>query len=604
MKIADLLKRNKHLLALAGVTLFLIFLPFLSLCLDENFRWRGIETVAVSFRGPWTYYDVRIREIVNGHPFMGNPYFLEHNDGIAPAFFLADWLAAIPGLLGASLAWGTIINMLFWSLIFVFLSYGILRHLNVSKTISVIGADLLYLLVFNLVARPVSMQVVFPFYLFFLLTFLLWIEDCANKKRTAFLILSSTLSFFIYTYSWQISIIMLGLVGLYWLITGKKENLRGLVRALGFIFVFSTPFFAFTYLQLIHPYYWETMRRIGFMSTHMPFAETFYSGRWIILILLAWLLGFWWSKELRASRTYETSFIFVVISGLSLIIASASNVITGKELELAEHITRFILVWMPLALVAFLFFVKNNLADFRSFSLSKKVILLILCLTCLFSLGLYEKRYFLRLSHRQNIIQYIIRYIEDGWTSSAVLSWLESEEKKPVVIWLDESGTIFEGRLTSLTKHYLLFTIGGALHLVSSQEVEERYLVSNYFNHLSLDDIKGDFNSYAGAGDAVHRYKTHNRKVVLCRLLKLDKLGHNCGEKTDPFTLKGEQYFVDLYDRYTKEIVPNIGFYLKKYKVAYFIRDRSANKNIDADQIGMERVYYDDNFEVYKVGDL
>lgn len=599
MCVINFFKQNKHLAVLFVITIFFIFLPTFNLFLDKDFKWQGVETVAGASQGAWSYYDARIREIVvNGYPFIGNPYFLEHNNEIAPAFFMADWLAAIPRLLGVSLGWGAIINLLFWSLFFVFLSYGILRELGVSKTISIVGAELSYLQIFYLMVTPVSMQTIFPFYLLFLWAFLFWIKDCASKKRTALLILAATLSFYIYTYLWQIALTMLGLAGLYWLLMREKEKVLGLIKALGFIIIFSVPLFIFTYLQITHPYYWDTMRRIGFVSTHMPTAEVFYSGRWVILIVLLWFLSFWWSKELRVSQSYKTAFIFVAISGLSLVIVSASNVITGQELELAQHIVRFILAWAPLALAAFLFFVKNNLALFKSFSLSKKIIIFVLCLMCFFGLAAYYKGYIDNLSHRRQTIQ----GIEDSRRPSAVLSWLASREKNSVVIWIDDDSNFsIEGYITAATKHYVLFSIGGVLQLVSSEEVEERYLVSNYFNKLSLEDIKNDFKLYAGSGNAVHPYKIYNRKVVLCRFFRLDKFGYNCGDKTDALMLKGEKYFIDLYDKYTKEIVPNIGYYLKKYKVAYFIKDRRVNKNIDAEKIGLERVYYDDNFEVYKI---
>jgi len=599
MQIKFFLKQHKHLAILFAVTIFFISLPTLNLFLDKDFKWRGVETAVVAYQGSWSYYDVRIREIVSGHPFIGNPSFLEHNNEIAPAFFGADWLAAIPRLLGASLGWGAIINLLFWSLLYVFLSYGTLRQLGASKTVSVIGAELSYLQIFYMMVTPVSMQEVFPFYLFFLFAFIFWIKDYKNKKRTALLILASVLSFYIYTYLWQIALIMFGLAGSYWLLTKEKERIFTLIKVLGSIFIFSTPFFIITYFQLTHPYYWETMRRIGFMQTHMIFAETFYSGRWVILIILLWFLSFRWNTELRTNQAYKTSFIFVAISGLSLLIASSSNIITGKELELSEHIYRFILAWMPLALMTFLFFVKNNWADFKLFSLSKKIIIFVLCLAVFFGLAKYYYRdYIYQLSHRQQIIQ----NIEDSERPNAVLSWLESREKNPVVIWIDDdSKSAIEGYITAATKHYVLFNLGGALHLVSSKEVEERYLVSNYFNQLSLVDIKNDFNQYAGAANAVHLYKTHNRKVTLCRFFQLDKFGYNCGEKTDAISLKGEKYFTDLYEKYTKEILPHIGGYLKKYNVAYFIKDRRVNKNIEVGKIALDLVSSDDNFEVYKI---
>lgn len=594
------LNQHKHPLLLVGVTLFLIFLPFFSLFSNKDFKWQDVDvkTVAISVQRQWAnYYDARIKEIMDGYPLIGNPYFLEHNNEITPAFFVTDWLAAIPRFLGASLYWGAIINMLFWSLVFVFLAYGILREMGVSKTFSVVGAELSYFHVYYMMNRAVSMQIVFPFYLFFLLAFLFWAKDHTNKKRKALLILASTLTFYIYTYLWQISFIMLGLAGLYWLIIGEKERVMGLIKILGYTIIFSAPVFVFAYLQIAHPYYWETMQRIGFVSTHMPFPETFYKGRLIILIILAWLLSFIWSKELRANQPYKISFIFMAISGLSLIIASASNIITGKEMELAEHVGRFVFLWTPLALVAFLFFIKSNWMVFKSFGIAKKFIVLILCLMYLYGLRASYSGFYLRIVDGRPEIQ---QTAAEDRQSSAVLGWLENREKKPVVVWIGSGpDSVIQRTLVAATRHYVLYAIpGGQAHLMSSQEVEERYLVSNYFNHLTLDDIKKDSSLYAGAAVAGYLAKVKNRKVKLCNFFRLNLLGYDCGRETNSYELKGEKYFTDLYDKYTKEIAPNIEYYLKKYHVTYFIKDR---RDINAIKPWMERVYYDDYYEIYKI---
>src|SRR3989338_10909875 len=42
------------------------------------------------------WYMARAQEVVDGHYFLKNPYFLEHKDGLPVQFFLADVVLAIP----------------------------------------------------------------------------------------------------------------------------------------------------------------------------------------------------------------------------------------------------------------------------------------------------------------------------------------------------------------------------------------------------------------------------------------------------------------------------------------------------------------------------
>jgi hypothetical protein len=219
-----------------------------------------------------------------------------------------------------------------------------------------------------------------------------------------------------------------------------------------------------------------------------------------------------------------------------------------------------------------------------------------LCLTSLVGLATYYRGHLENFFQRQQILQ----SIDNDRRPNDALNWLEQVEGEPVVVWADLRSVI-NGFVPALTKHYVLFEKGGTLHLVSSQEVEERYLVSNYFNQLSLDDIKKDFAIYAGSGNAIHPYKIHNRKVALCRLIRLNLVGVNCGQETDALALKGEKYFIYLYNKYKNEILPNIDYYLKKYHVAYFVRDRQINNDIVLKQIGLKLVYTDANFDIYKI---
>lgn len=594
MQIKEKIKQNKHVLILFLATVFLVSLPVVSLFFTKNFNWHGLQTVVGSYGNGPCYYYARIKEIKDGYPFMGNPYFLEHNQEITPAFFLADWMAYVPLLLGASFNASLFINLIFWSLVFVFLAYLFLQKIGVSKICSAIGAFLSYFQVYFLMTSPVSMQIIFPFFLFFLWTFAVWFQDSTNKKKKFLLIISSAFSFYVYTYLWQIVLTLIFLSILYLFLSKDKKRVWSLLTVLFSTLVLSAPLFVYTFKQLSHLDYWDTMQRIGFVSTHLPTAEVYYSGRWIILLLLVWLLSWFWIKELKENKYFLSAFKFFALSGSALVIVSASNVITGKELELAQHIVRFILVWLPLAFVALVFFLKQNSAFFR-LNNKKSVLLVVLLLICLGGLASYygEKIAFFKDAPA------VAENIEKEISYSAPLVWLDTTEKNSIVVWADPKG--INNYVPITTKHYVLFSNPGILQLLPSSEANERYLVANYFNNLTLSDIENDFQSYAGSGNAVHPYKIYNRKVKLCRILHLNYFGYNCGDTTTSVGFKGEQYFNTLYEQYINEIKPNIKNYLLKYHVSYVIQDLSGGMTVDPKEIDGVLVYNDGIFLIYKL---
>jgi len=145
--------------------------------------------------------------------------------------------------------------------------------------------------------------------------------------------------------------------------------------------------------------------------------------------------------------------------------------------------------------------------------------------------------------------------------------------------------------------------VSGENYLVSQKEVEERYLTSNYFSNFSLTDIADALWEYGGVGNAVHQYKTHNREVKFCRILRLNLFGYDCGqEAVSAAAFKGPQYFIDLYNQYQNEIKPNIDRQLKKFNVSYILVDKANSPDADLGKIGnINPVYQDKGFVIYKI---
>ena len=157
----------RHSILLLLVAFFAVLAPYLYFYLALG-QAPVIPTAAFNIAD---YYYERMQEVVDGHPFLGNPYFIEHKDDMPPAFFLADWFAAIPLLLGVSLMHTALLDFLLWSYIFLFLVYVLFRALDITGRWSLVGSILAFLSVYMHMIRPVSMQVIYPFFLLFLIAF-------------------------------------------------------------------------------------------------------------------------------------------------------------------------------------------------------------------------------------------------------------------------------------------------------------------------------------------------------------------------------------------------------------------------------------------------
>ena len=583
-------KYYKYILALIIVAVVSVILPIFNIISSDNFNWRDPWAITIHSGG---YYMARLHEIKDGNIFLGNPYFIEHSQEMAPAFFVADWIAYLPALFGLSLSYSAVFNLFFWAIIFLLLSFYIFIKLGIEKNISALGGILVYLLGYNLIIDPVSMQTIYPFYLLVFLAFYLWLENTASGQKQLFLIFSLTACFYIYTYLWQIALTACFLFLIYFFLAKRKKELVILLKILAAVFFLSTPLFIYTYNQVTHPLYWETMRRIGLVNTHWPTAEAFYSGKWVLLSLALWLWPKFLNKNLASSGRYGLLSTYFSLTGLSLFIVSLSNVITGKDLELAQHIVRFIKVWLGFSLIAFIYFIFENFSYFKlsKIEFKKQIVAWILLAMVIFGAAGY--------SAWPRLNEYSSQLESDKQIHSA-LAWLEKEEAKPVVVMADYKSEMNKD-IPILTKHYVLFSAAGILHLLSDEEAEERYLLNGVINNISLNDIKNDYPLFAGNGNAVHPYKTHNRRVKICKIFYLNMLNYDCGRLTDAVSFKGESYFSGLYDQYRKEITPNIYQELKKFKVLYILIDKADIMNLGVLENRIKEVYQNQKFIIYKV---
>jgi hypothetical protein len=256
--------------------------------------------------------------------------------------------------------------------------------------------------------------------------------------------------------------------------------------------------------------------------------------------------------------------MFFTFTGAALVIASFSNVITGKDLETAVHMGRFVELWGALAVSCAAFYFVSEKGTDRNGSIALVVsgALMLLLLGNLVSV--------------QNRSDEYLR----GESYQEVLTWLNENTPPGSVVLADDKLSYY---IPVATRDFVLFQPDGGLYLVPDREVEDRYLASRIFSNLTKDQLKADFRLYAGVGNAVHHFKVHNREVALCRALHLP----HCGDIIpDAVTDRGEAYFDELYMRYQLMSAAKTST-LKDYGVEYIV---SATPLMDLSQFTLVKV--------------
>ncbi len=584
---------KKYLTLLAAAIVLLSLLPVYEVVHYLGDKFQGVPPSYIDDN----YYYVRMKEVVDGYPWLGNPYFIEHRADIAPAFVFPDWMYALPMLVGLPLFATMSIDFSFWSLVFGLLVYVSLTMFGLSKRWSTIGALITFTQVYLLILRPVSMQIVFPFYLLFVLALFIWDKAPAKKSSVLFLAATAAATFYDYGYLWQIVGVVMVL--LFCITLFKKERMRfiSLAKASALTGIFLIPFISFTLKQIHHPFYWQTMERTGLVYTHLPTALAFQTALWVIALCLCLFFSSHWVSVLRNDAIYRRFVLLYVSLGISMSIVSLSNLITGKELEIAQHVGRFIILWLIVGTIVLVYQLMKARPQILRLHFRQKATLAILSFIVLMGNASYagDLGTFLHPAERIAAMTRAQEYIP-------AYKWLDAAESEPQVIWVDPHSTL-SGTLPIYTKHYVLFSGVGVLQLASNDELKERYLLANTLSEpqITVSSIAKDSGNFAGVSKAHHLANTHNRGVKLCRIFHLSMLGYVCGELTNSVTMNTPMA-VDMYRAYQDTIMKNLPGMVVKYHVSYIMKDKELDTAFHPEKLSsITKVYEDSRFVIYKV---
>lgn len=578
---------------------FFAFVAFLATIIPALFvldkvggleHWRGVLPQGVTDS---LYYYARIHEVADGHPFIGNPYVLEYQDTYSPAFFLPDLVSAIPLVFGIPFNFAILLNIFVWSFVFLILAYKLLTLLKIQKNWAIIWSLFMYIGSYSFMLRPTVMQTIFPLFLFFLITFLQFLYEPHIKKRIVSLAFVSALTFYFYNYLAFIVFFTLAIVFLVHLTAKRYKELRSLTMVGLYTTVLLVPFGMYSLMQMSSPLYFETLSRIGLIYTRIPSLESFFYGRWIVVGLASFVVL--WRIFPKKDNAYIEKRIFWCATGGALFVGLFMNVLTGAELTLGMHIGRFVVLWLLILLGVFVhewYFSQSN----KSKRITISAHVLIGVLTLILSIGVVR-----------NIPRAlaVFKFDERGYKVAELqayagpLQWLEEHTEKQSVVWSNMS---FAGYVPVMTKHYTLFHLGTTLHAIPKKELEERFLLSQSLEEVTIDTLREDFELYAGSGLSTDLPRVHNTRASFCTAASKVVTMPPCPKKTDALTLQGDVYFENLMRDFIY-VKDNRKSLLAKYNVKYLVVD-TKNDEYKVPVATSSAVYNDGRFLIFQAVDL
>lgn len=528
-----------------------------------------------------SYYG-RMKEVADGRPLISNPYFIEYQKSEPGTFSVADWLAAVPLLLGIPLSQAIVLNFLVWSIFFAILAYLLGRIIGVSPPLAASLALIAYVEVYWLIYRPVAMQQVFPFFLIFLLALIFWLRNPLRRSSAVFLVATSALSFYIYTFLWQIVCAILGVVILHNAFSKRWLEMKSLLWiALG-TGLGALPALVYIFNQIQSPFYWDTVNRINMVVTRLPGTDAYYYGRWAVLLTVLYLCLRSWLP--RYSHNDATVIDSVIYSGLGLLVASMSNVITSQDLSVGQHVGRFITLWAAIVIPVVMWKMFTSRKEIRELQWYKLTIIGAVSLASLGFLAFNVKRSlpFQRITSSDTVA--LQSYV-------APLRWLVQHEQQPITVWANTELSMY---IPILTNHYVFWAPTGGLFFMPTREVEDRFLASR-MKALTVEELVAMSSEYDGGGVS-SRYNDYLNKNTLRCLF-----GVKCSPHQSMRTWIGNDKLQALLER-QKELRKNISGIMKEYHVAYVVVDTSKAEERYLESLpGIKKMWNNERFIIYKV---
>lgn len=566
-KIKTLIKKHYSAIILTLLLGALMVLPFFYFQINLGNNFKGILPAVVNDED---FYYARVKDVLDGHPFLSNAYLFEHKDGLPQQLFLAEWLLAQPvkllniGINTAHLVY----NFLLPAIAFI-LTYLALYLVSKSRFWSIITSVFLFFgLYLTSFIRPVSPQFNFIFWLSQLIFLWRLLEKPESKKLLFLNIFNFGLLFYIYPYYWTFYLIFFGLliVGYFW---ENREIAFKIAAIAGGGLILAIPYFYLNYLAAKLPYYEETLTRLLMIYTRFP------SGFWIVfwsffgLVFLGWFL---WKKIINL----DIKSLFFISGVLANVVAVNQHLITGKNFEFSSHYdmaAMFFLVFTVAYLIGNYLKKLSNTAIHRCIAVFA---VLILAVTVFYGIFDYSKRAFVideNAVYRQNY--------------TPVFEWLNKNTEKDSVVYANSD---LSRLIPVYTANNVFYVREANLFFISDKEVLDRFILNNFFSAFGKDFIIENDRSVYGV-----RYIDAYGHTV-----QANKLRRLLGLKTEPEVYLPEEAIQKVIGRAAELQKGNFVEEIKNYRIDYLIWDKNKNPDWEVNSKNFKPIFLSGDLIIFK----
>ena len=555
-----------------------------------------------TFQGIWpsvvddeSFYLSRIKDVIDGHPFLSNAYLAEHKEGLPQQLFLAENILAWPlELLGVDVNSGHLIyNFLMPAIAFI-LSYVILYLIVGSRLWSAIGSSFLFFGLFLLsFIRPVSPQFNFIFWLTQLI--FLWLlvnnpniktnpnSEYSDKIRIFGLlganIINFGLLFYIYPYYWTFYLILFGLLAISYFWKERTLSYKILMIVVGGL-ILAVPYFYFNYLATKLPYYMETLTRLQMIYTRFPSGLRIMAWSFPVLALI--LVSSW-----RKIISTDVKTIFFAAGVLSSIIAVNQHIITGRNFEFSSHYSMGAIFFAVFALAYLFSHLNPNKSDYHPNTPNDKKFglfgyirifgLLIIAIVVIFSLSGYLKRI---LFIGENHVYY--------QNYAPVFDWLNKNTEKDSVVYANAE---LSRLIPVYTANNVYYVREANLFFISDEEVLDRFILNKFFEKFDKDFVTENVRSVYGV-----RYID-----IYGHAVQGNKLRRLLGLKLEPEIYLPKEAIAKAIARAGELQKGDFLEELKRFRIDYLVWDKIKNPNWEIEQRYFKKVFETDYFKIFDV---
>ena len=580
---------KKHYIAIIPAIILgiLMVLPFFYFRAKLEDNSKGILPEIVNDEN---FYYARIKDVVDGHPFLSNAYLYEHKSGLPQQVFLAEYLLAQPiKLFNLNINTAHLIYNFLFPVIAFILTYLALYLISKSRFWAIIFSLFLFFGLYLIdFIRPVSPQFNFIFWLsqFIFLYLLVNSHNNANQqiysnstnnisnlryshaiRRLALLganALNFGLLFYVYPYYWTFYLIFLALLTAIYFFNNRALSYKIFSVIVGGL-ILATPYFYLNYLASKLPEYTETLTRLGLIYSRFPSGIRIVS--WSLLGLLAFGFAIW-----RKFIKLETKSIFFIFGILTSIIAVNQHLITGHNIEFSSHYSMSAIFFLVFAAAYLWQKLRERQNNLKLLSASLIVVFIFIIFLGAFS---YLKQVFIL--HGEDV--YRQNY-------AAIFDWLNKNTAKDSVVYANADLSRLIPVYTADNVYYIR---EANLFFISDKEVLDRFIINNFFEKFNKDFITKNVRSVYGV-----RYIDAYGHAV-----QGNKLRRLLGIKPEPEIYLPDQEIVEVISRAKELQKDSFIKNLKKYRIDYLIWDKNKNLEWKMDIYFSKKLYENNNFIIY-----